>query len=335
MVKKRILIWLPSPMGDAILTTASLRAIRNLFSDSEITFYGNNTVKELLSPNSLCDKWIVQTSKNPLKTAGTLRKYNFSKAILFKNSFASGLGVFLARIPQRVGYSRECRGIFLTDKLYPRKSKDGKFVPYPMIDYYSGIAEYLGAEVHSKKPYLEISEKDTENIREKFGNFSKDTPLVVLVPGGAYGPSKYWASERFAELADRLIDKYNARVVISVANNTEEKKTASAICEISSNKLLNLGDEPVTLGELKALFSGAELVICNDTGPRHIAIALGRKVITLFGPNNPEWTETGYEKETKIIGEATCAPCERPVCRQDKHLCMESITVEMVARAAD
>ncbi len=90
----------------------------------------------------------------------------------------------------------------------------------------------------------------------------------------------------------------------------------------------------ISLGELKALFSLAELVISNDTGPRHIAIALGRKVITLFGPNNPAWTDTGCENEIQIIGNVHCAPCSKPKCKKSEHICMQAITVEMVCEAA-
>jgi heptosyltransferase-2 len=85
---------------------------------------------------------------------------------------------------------------------------------------------------------------------------------------------------------------------------------------------------------LKVLFSIADLVISNDTGPRHIAAAFGRKVITLFGPNDPAWTDTGYENEIQIVGDVPCAPCGKPVCRKSEHLCMQAITVEMVCNAA-
>ncbi|GAI94080.1 unnamed protein product, partial [marine sediment metagenome] len=161
-----------------------------------------------------------------------------------------------------------------------------------------------------------------------------DGPLIVIVPGGAFGPSKCWGSVRFAQTADWLITNYNATVVISVGPETLEKQIAEEICNSSKHKLINLAETPISLGELKALFSLADLVISNDTGPRHIAIALGRKVITLFGPNNPAWTDTGYENEIQIIGNVHCAPCSKPKCKKSKHICMEAITVEMVCEAA-
>ena len=75
-------------------------------------------------------------------------------------------------------------------------------------------------------------------------------------------------------------------------------------------------------------------MISNDTGPRHIAIALGRRVISLFGPNDPVWTQTGYENEIQLIGEAPCAPCQKPICKEKEHLCMQSITTDAVCEAA-
>ena len=100
-----------------------------------------------------------------------------------------------------------------------------------------------------------------------------------------------------------------------------------------NDKLINLAASPISLGELKALIGGADLVISNDTGPRHIAIAFRRKVISLLGPNNPAWTEFDYENEVRIIGDVPCAPCDKPVCKKSEHLCMQAITVEMVCDA--
>jgi hypothetical protein len=154
-----------------------------------------------------------------------------------------------------------------------------------------------------------------------------------MVPGGAFGPSKCWPSERFAQTANWLTTNYGATIVVSVSSDVAEKKIADEICTSSKHRIINLAEKPVTVGELKTLFAIVDLVITNDTGPRHIAIALGRKVITLFGPNNPAWTETGYENEIKIVGKAPCAPCEEPVCKKQQHLCMEAITVEMVRDA--
>ncbi len=332
----KILVWLPSPMGDAILATPALRAIRNKFRDFEVYFFANSIVRGILSPCSLNDHWLEHKSINPLLAAFVLKKHNFTDAFLFKNSFGSALACILARIPRRIGYAREGRSIFLTDRLHPLKLPNGDFEPVSMIDYYLEIAYYEGAEIKSKNPELSLDEEDCRSFYNKFPQLSSNArPLVVFVPGGAFGPSKCWDCSRFAETADELVSKYDAQVVLSVSSHPMEKRIAGRIQQLASNVVLNLSENPVTPGELKCLFSRANLVITNDTGPRHIAIAFDRPVITLFGPNDPAWTETNHKKEIKIIGKAPCAPCAKPECTNSRHICMESITVEMVVNAAD
>ena len=330
-----ILVWLPSPMGDAILCTPALRAIRKHFKSCEISFFAKGAVREVLSPSSFNDRWLEQRDKNPFAAAKMFKKHKFTHTILFKNSFASALSVSLAGIPSRIGYAREGRGFLLTDKLYPTKLPNGKFKPLSMIDYYLAIASWLGCDTADRNPELLIDAQTKQRLCGKLPQvLNPGGPVVVIVPGGAFGPSKCWASERFAQTADWLITNYNATVTISVASNPIEKQIAKEICESSKHNLINLAEMAISLGELKALLSIADLVISNDTGPRHIAIALGRKVVTLFGPNNPAWTDTGYENEIQIVGDAPCAPCDKPICKKSEHLCMQAITVETACGAA-
>ncbi len=335
ITEDEILVWLPSPMGDAILCTPALRAIRNYFKTCKITFLATDVVRSVLSPCSFNDKWLELNDNNPFAISKKLKEHKFLYAILFKNSFASALAVYLAGIPWRIGYAREFRGFFLTDKLYPLKLRNGKFKPVSMVEYYLAIARWLGCRTTERNLELAVDPKDKQDFRDKLPQVSKPHgPLVVIVPGGAFGPSKCWSSLKFAQTAGRLITKYNATVVISVAPESVETQIAKEICGSSKRKLINLGETSLSLGELKALFSIADLVISNDTGPRHIAIALGRKVVALFGPNDPTWTDTNYENEIQIIGNVHCAPCSKPKCNKSEHLCMDSISVEMVCEAA-
>jgi len=333
--RDEVLVWLPSPMGDAILCTPALRSIREKFASARITFHANPVVRQLLSPSRFNDGWLEQHSRNPLAIANKLKAHTFAHAILLKNSFASALAVFLARIPSRVGYAREGRGLLLTGRLHPPKLPDGRFKPAPMIDYYLAIASALGGSTADRTLELPIDPQAGDSLRAKLPEVVTATgPVVILVPGGAFGPSKCWPTERFAQTADWLITNYGAIVVVSVSPDPAEKKIAAKICEASRHELVSLADTPLSISELKTLFSRAELVISNDTGPGHIAIALRRKVITLFGPNDPAWTDTGYEDEIKIVGQAPCAPCHEPTCKKREHLCMQSISVETVCDAA-
>jgi len=313
-------------MGDAILCIPALRAIRDHFRPARITFLARPVVREVLSPCSFNDAWLEHQGKNPFCVAKLLKARRFTHAILFKNSFGSAFAACVAKIPARVGYAREGRSLFLTNKLYPPKLSDGRFKPVSMIDYYLQIASAQGAESTERTIQLRVDRRAESSLAEKLPQlFQTSGPMVVLVPGGAF----------YVQIADWLVEKYNATVVICVTTEPVEKHIAEQICGLSRYELLSLAENPLTVGELKALFARADLVVTNDTGPRHIAVALGRRLITLFGPNDPAWTQTGYENEIQIIGNAPCAPCQKPKCKMNEHLCMEAIKVEMVRNAAE
>jgi heptosyltransferase-2 len=226
-----ILIWLPSPMGDAILCTPALRAIRRHLKSSKIWFYANPVASEVLSPCALNDQWLQQRGKNPLTIAKEMKKHQFTHVILFKNSFASALAVFLAGIPSRIGYARENRGFLLTDKLYHTRLPNGKFKPQSAVDTYLTFASYLGADTSDRSLELSVDPSANKTLKTKLPELTgAKGPIIVIIPGGAFGPSKCWPNFRFAKTADWLITKYNATVIISVAPNSTERQIASNIC---------------------------------------------------------------------------------------------------------
>ena len=331
---QNILVWLPSPMGDAILCTPALKALREHFDAAKITYYGNRTVQEILSPCPFTDAWMGQAKSLTLVAA--LRQQRFTHALLFKNSFGSALSCWLSQIPVRIGYAREARAGLLTQKLYPARLPNGAFKPIPMGDYYLALCQALGCASDARIPLLSVAPADQSALEVKFPQLTQtDRPLVVLVPGGAYGPSKLWPWRRYAQTADYLIEKHQAQVVVSVSPDPAEKAIATQIEQQSQHALVNLGNTPVSLGQLKALIGRSDLVICNDTGPRHIAIALGRKVISLFGPNDPAWTDTGYDQEEKVVAHGECVPCQKPRCQNPDAFCMNTIAVDTVCHLAD
>jgi heptosyltransferase-2 len=304
--------------------------------DSRISFLASRTVREVLQPCPFNDDWIDSTDRGRISIGIDLRRHAFSTAVLLKNSFSSGLGAILSGAKRRIGYARDCRTLLLTDRLTPIHDEKGKLKPIGMIDYYLRIAEYLGCEIPDRSLELPVAEEDVRGVSAKLPSvMGGSQKVVVLVAGGSFGPSKIWPADRFAAIARRIVDSCDATVVVSVAPNETERSIAREICRLSERKLVNLGESPLTLGELKALFAEADLVVCNDTGPRHIATALGRKVITLFGPNNPVWTTTNYDREIQIVGAADCAPCDKPRCTQTQRICMEAISVDQVWNAVE
>ncbi len=169
--KDNILVWLPSPMGDAILCTPALRAIRGRFQSEKITFLGSWVVRQVLSPCGFTDEWLDANNKGVFALAGLLRKQKFNQVILFKNSFGSALSCFLAGIPVRIGYARQGRGIFLTDRLNPPKLPTGNFKPVSVVDYYLAIASWLGADTQDRRIELSIEPKDAETVKTKLSQF--------------------------------------------------------------------------------------------------------------------------------------------------------------------
>ena len=178
-----LLVWLPSPMGDAILSTPALRAIRQHYSSRKIWFYAGPVVQEVLSPCRLNDEWLEAESSNPLASARRFREYKFTQAILLKNSLASALAVFVAGIPSRIGYVREGRGLLLTDKLYPPRLPNGKYKPRCMVDYYLDLASRLGADSSDKSLELPIDPVDIEALNTKLPELTEAKgSIVILVP---------------------------------------------------------------------------------------------------------------------------------------------------------
>jgi heptosyltransferase-2 len=316
------------------MATPALRGFRSLFPDASITFLAPAFTRQVLSPSPFCDDWI-DLEKSFWENIRQIKAGNFDTAIILKNSFGSALALWLAGIARRIGYARDGRSLLLTDRVTPERTEKGRFQPLAMIDYYLKIAEHLGGCTDNKKTELSVLPEDTEAVLEMLPQLKSLTgPLVIIVPGGAFGPSKLWPIERYAQLADKLYDACGAMVVLSVAPAKEECLIAESICHQANSEPVNLGMTSLNGGQLKALYSLADLVVTNDTGPRHIAIALDKNIITLFGPNNPQWTQTAHEKEIQIIGQAPCVPCDKPICKQSRHLCMESITVDQIFEAA-
>ncbi len=124
---EKILVWLPSPMGDAILSAPALRALRKGRGASHITLLANRTVRDILSPCAFNDAWIDSEEANVISLGLKLRKQRFDTVILFKNSFSAGLGAFLCGASKRAGYARDGRGVFLTQKLKPLVGDDGRY----------------------------------------------------------------------------------------------------------------------------------------------------------------------------------------------------------------
>jgi heptosyltransferase II len=345
----KILVVQPSWVGDAVMATPALRAIRERYPSARIAYMMKRYVKPLYTGLPWADQLITYRSGKTTKKAGKglfdlagrLRSAKFDLAILLPNSFQTALVCKMANIPRVVGYDRDGRGFLLSDKLLPRKEK-GKFVPTPIVKYYMGLAHYLGSQGRDLSLKLFVTEserREAGDVLEKCG-LARDIerpaaggkpPLILLNPGAQFGTAKLWPAEYFTTLADRLIEELGATILISGA--PRERRIVEAISRSMKHAPVDLLSKGSTLGTLKEIVRRCDLMITNDTGPRHIAAAFDVPVVTLFGPTHPEWTEINFPKERKLAVKVFCGPCQKKTCPLD-HRCMIRLTPAMVYEAA-
>ena len=260
----------------------------------------------------------------------TLRARRFDLAILLPNSFRSALFARLSGARRRIGYRRDGRGWLLTDALPVKNRANGTFTPMPLVEYLADLAESIGCQRPDHRLELFTTPDCEESVdgRLRSLGIAHRHPLVVLSPGAKYGAAKCWPSDRFAEVADRLIDERNAVVVVTCGPG--EEPIAQAIGQAAKREPWILDNPRLGLGELKSLIRRCDLLICNDTGPRHFAKALDVPVVTIFGPTHPLWTATDYAAERIVRIDVDCGPCQQRVCPLGHLKCMTGVTVEAV-----
>jgi heptosyltransferase-2 len=346
---QRVLVVQPSWVGDAVMATPTLRALRELYPQAHIAYLLRRYVKPIYTGMPWADQLLTyRTGKTSgkagkgqfLDLAGRLRAGKFDIAILLTNSFRSALVCKLAGIKRLVGYERDGRGLLLTDKLLPYKDK-GKYVPTPIVHYYLGLAHYLGSNHRDIQMQLFATpgeQQEADDVLRRAGvsePFDRDAskggrPVVMLNPGAQYGAAKCWLPENFAAVGDKFAQEHDARVLISSA--PRERAIVDAILRHAKTPMVDLAKAGLTLGALKEITRRCDLMITNDTGPRHIAAAFGVPVVTVFGPTHPEWTEIYFAKERKVSVPVPCGPCQLKKCPID-HRCMTRVTPGMVHAA--
>ena len=159
-----------------------------------------------------------------------------------------------------------------------------------------------------------------------------NTAYAVINPGAAFGASKCWLPERFAELCDRIQDELGLQAVIVGAPG--EKPLMRHIAGLARGRLVCIDEPGTTLGSLKPLIRDATVLVCNDTGPRHYGSAFAVPTVTIFGPTHQQWTDTEYDREIKIQVAVDCGPCQLPICPLDLR-CMTGVTTDMVMAAVN
>lgn len=332
---RRILVVLPSWVGDATMATPLLGALRHheRLREAHFAGYMRPGLDELLDGGRLLDEMIVGRPAGllgPWREGRRLAEHGFDAAILLPNSWRLAATVRLARIPTRIGYNRDARGWLLTN-VPPCPTSGGWKEPISAIDYYLALGRALGVEADDRRMMLRasVAQAEAAGALLRRAGLDQGAPFAVLNPGASKA-EKRWPAVRFAALADHLAQSHGLNVLIS--GSPVERSLVREIVSAARSQPVDLAAKDVTLGSLKAILPRATLVVTNDTGTRHIAAAAAfacaaerphapmPAIVTLFGPTDPRWAAIEY-------------PLERQVIAPDRRI--TRLTVDQVVQACD
>ena len=325
-LNKRILIVNVNWIGDTLFSTPFIRAVREAYPDSYIACLLHPRCKEMLELNPRLDEIIIYDEdgehKSLLGKLGliiSLRKKKFDTAFLLHRSFTKALIVFLAGVKERIGYPTKRRAMLLTKMIEPIPGEAHK------VEYFLNIARSSGLAPKSNSYEFFINDSHRKSIADllRSSGVSENDTIVVLCPGGNWDP-KRWPKDNFAKLADMLAEETGARIMITGA-----RKDAKLAEDIKGMMRVSpvIATGSTTLKELGALFTRADLVIANDTGPMHLAVAMKAKTIGLFGPTSSAITGPYGEGCYKVISKNDLCdiPCYDFTCADNR--CMAAIKV--------
>lgn len=325
----RILVRSTNWIGDAVMTTPALKAVRETFPDARITVVANPLVAQLFEFHPDCDEVIEYDRQGRhagltgfLRFVATLRGRKFDCAILFQNAIEAALMAFLAGVPNRAGFITDGRSLLLN---YPVPISETERALHH-TDYYLHMLAQCGVTTTGKQQTLALRPDEIRWAAETFpqGRF------VVINPGAAYGSAKRWVPERFAEVADCLVSRYGLSVVLS--GGPGEIEIGADIAKAMRSPHQNVIGK-TSVRQMMALLAASSLMITNDSGPMHVAAAFGVPMVAIFGPTD-HTTTSPWGTRTQIVRHAVeCSPCMLRQCPID-HRCMQRVTVEDVLSAA-
>lgn len=323
MASSRVVVA-PNWLGDCVMALPVLRAIRRARPGEKLAVLARRGPAALFRAEGSADTVLVRSSL--LADARNLRAGRFSEAWLLPNSFRSALAPFLAGIPHRIGYDTDRRGILLTRRVSPPDRVEHQLRDYDALLASGSIEPDLGA------PKLPIPPEPSNRAAAALAaaGIRDGLPLALLAPGAAFGWTKRWPAESYGALSDRLAEKgFSCAVVIGPGQEDLGRRVASA----------GRGSPPVVGGDLDpldlaALFARARLVVANDSGPMHLAAAVGAPVVAFFGPTDPGRTRPAGAPSKILDRYVFCSPCFLKECPYG-HECMREITVEMAMLAVE
>lgn len=338
----RIVVRCPNWLGDLVMATPALRALREGFPRAEITLLVKPHLAEVLAGAPWHDRILPLEIygggapggrwRRMENAAGTLRGDQFDLGVVLPNSFSAAWILRRAGVGRIIGYARNWRRLLLTDPV-PAPRVRGAVVPVPMQRYYLDLVARLGcaADRADLTLYVTAGERETMEKRLREMGLSEARPLIAITPGASFGASKMWPAERFARAADGIIEKHGGAALLLPGPG--EEREARAVAGAMRGRA-EVCWPPVSLGALKAALGLSALLLTNDAGARHVAESLGVPQVVIMGPTDRRYGAMSENHAVVVRRDVPCGPCHLKTCPID-HRCMTRIAPEDVMAAAE
>jgi len=330
---RRILIVAPNWIGDALMAAPLIKRLKSASDGTEITVMAPPQVAAVLRllpdvTKVIATPWPHGGLQLVSRVAFGLRlaEEKFDAAYVLPNSFKSALVPLIARIPVRIGYVGEGRRYLLTRWLANVKSR------VPMRTHYLALAATNAPDEETGPVRLVQSESEVSAVATRFG-IDRGRPIAAFCPGAEYGPAKRWPVEHFAALA-RLLHERDQEVQIVLVGGPNDVDIGSALTRMTVRPVISTIGK-TTIEDAVAILKAADIVISNDSGLMHVAAALDRPQIALFGSTDPSHTPPQSTRATLLWLHLSCSPCFERTCPLGHLRCLNEITPESVMAAID
>ncbi len=335
----KILVRVPNWIGDAVMCLPALMDIRDCYVKANITILARPTIAEMLREQcGINDVLIFENQTNHrgifglLKLSHIIRKRAFDMAVLFQNAFEAAVLTSLSSIPTRIGYATDGRGWLLSQSIQRPLERSLHQTQY----YQQLVQAFTKNPVRERNPTLVVSEEDEKACEARFPEVfvPSDMLLVGINPGSIYGSAKRWVPERFAEVGDQVVShilkehpECSSVRCLLIGGKGEEDLGRKIADQMGSQPIVLSGK--TSIRELMCILRRCTFLLTNDTGPMHMAQALGVPVVAVFGSTDPEATCPSGGEQTLVRTKVRCSPCLLRACPID-HRCMTGISTDQV-----
>jgi heptosyltransferase-2 len=331
--RARTLVISPNWIGDAVMAQPLLRLLKQAHPERAI---------DVLAPPQVVPVWRrIQEADDILVTpfrhralqlgerwryARLLKERGYSDAYVLPNTLKYALIPWLARIPRRVGYKGEMRYGMVNVMHHDEKP------PRSMVPFYAALAREPELPLPGKlaRPFLVVGGEETEQVGKRL-DVDLARPIVAFAPGAEFGIAKRWPPAHYGALAARVVDAVPG-VQVVLLGSPNDRETCAQVQQhagAAGSAVLNLAGK-TSLDDAIALLAQASAVVSNDSGLLHIASALNRPVVALYGSTDPDYAPPLSEVARTVSLRLECSPCRKRECPLGHHDCMNKMSVERV-----